>query len=160
MDLSKIAAAGSAKSMMVCHENLNIFHLGTLDNHCCFIPFAKNQDPFAPRENSKEFELLNGEWGFRYFDSVIDLEDDFVGIKPENSIPVCICLLKTCSVILKTRMRKSLLFFANTATLWATARATLRTIMMFFYSNDRFMGGYIREWCDHAVILERQSTVN
>lgn len=88
MDLSKIAAAGSAKSMMVCHENLNIFHLGALDNHCYFIPFAKNQDPFAPRENSKEFELLNGEWGFRYFDSVIDLEDDFVGIKPENSIPV------------------------------------------------------------------------
>ena len=33
-------------------------------------------------------ELLNGDWGFRYYDSIIDLEDDFVSVPPEKTIPV------------------------------------------------------------------------
>ena len=50
--------------------------------------FADGQNPFESREESRLFELLNGEWNFRYFDSVIDLEDDFLDIKGENTIPV------------------------------------------------------------------------
>ncbi|MCQ2519044.1 MAG: DUF4981 domain-containing protein [Lachnospiraceae bacterium] len=88
MNLEKIALPGSAKSKMIYHENPNELHINTLDKHAYFIPFDIGQNPFACREESSFFELLNGEWGFRYFDSVIDLEDDFVAIDSENTIPV------------------------------------------------------------------------
>ena len=79
MNISQIAKKGSAKAEMIYHENPDVFHVNTLENHCYFIPFGKEkgQDPFGPREKSKRFELLNGKWGFRYYDSLIDLEDDF-----------------------------------------------------------------------------------
>lgn len=35
-----------------------------------------------------EWSFLNGNWGFRYYDSIIDLEDDFIHEKFENTIPV------------------------------------------------------------------------
>ena len=88
MDISKIAAAGSAKSYMIYHEDPSSLHIGTLPPHCYFIPFANGEDCFAQRECSSCFELLNGEWGFRYFDSIIDLEDDFTAIKAEKTLPV------------------------------------------------------------------------
>lgn len=88
MELNKIAKPGSPKSRMIYHEDLNNLHIGTLDKHCYFIPFEKGEDPFAKRESSGRFELLNGDWKFRYFDSVIDLEDEFVGIDTDNTIPV------------------------------------------------------------------------
>ncbi len=88
MNLSRIAAAGSPKSRMIYHEDLENLHVGTMDKHCYFIPFAKGEDPFSDREQSGRFELLNGDWKFRYFDSVVDLEDDFIGIETDNTIPV------------------------------------------------------------------------
>ncbi len=88
MNIYKIAAAGSAKSEMVYHEDPNVPHVGTLREHCYFIPFGKEQQPFMNREDSRFFELLNGDWGFRYFDSIIDIEDDFVSVKAEKTIPV------------------------------------------------------------------------
>ena len=88
MNLEKIALPGSAKGKMIYHENPDELHINTLDKHAYFIPFDEEQNPFANREESAYFELLNGEWGFRYFDSVIDLEDDFATIIPENTIPV------------------------------------------------------------------------
>ncbi len=88
MDLSKIANPGSPKSRMIYHEDMEKLHIGTLDKHCYFIPFSKGEDPFADRESSGRFKLLNGDWKFRYFNSVIDLEDDFVGIDTDTTIPV------------------------------------------------------------------------
>ncbi len=88
MNLEKIAAPGSAKSKMIYHEDPDKLHMGTLEKHAYFIPFDREQDPFASREESNSFELLNGEWGFRYFESVIDLEDDFTAIIPKKTIPV------------------------------------------------------------------------
>lgn len=88
MNLSHIAKAGTAKNCMTLHENPEALHEGTLKSHCYFIPFEKGQDPFTNRTASKRFELLNGDWGFRYFASVIDLEDDFPAVKADNSIPV------------------------------------------------------------------------
>lgn len=76
------------KKYLKYHENPEVLHVGTLENHCYFIPFAKNENPFEERENSSEFELLNGEWGFRYFSSIIDLEDNFLFIQAENKIKV------------------------------------------------------------------------
>ena len=78
MNLEKISAKNSPKSKMIYHENPERLHVNTLEKHCYFIPFAKEQNPFLGREESKQFELLNGEWRFAYYDSVIDLEDDFL----------------------------------------------------------------------------------
>ncbi|MGN0700326.1 MAG: glycoside hydrolase family 2 TIM barrel-domain containing protein [Oscillospiraceae bacterium] len=88
MDISKIAAPGSPKSRMIYHEDPQSLHINTLSKHCYFIPFAEGQDAFADREQSDRFELLNGDWGFRYYDSIIDLEDDFVSVSAEKTIPV------------------------------------------------------------------------
>lgn len=88
MDISKIAKKDSAKSKLIYHENPEVFHVNSLDNHCYFIPFADGQNAFEAREKSQKFELLNGNWGFRYFDSIIDLEDDFTKIAAKKTIPV------------------------------------------------------------------------
>ncbi len=88
MNISKISTPGSHKSKMIYHEDPQSLHINTLSEHAYFVPFAKTQDPFASRYDSKLFELLNGDWGFRYFDSIIDLEDNFVSIKAEKTIPV------------------------------------------------------------------------
>ena len=87
MNISQIARAGSAKACMVYHENPDIFHVNTLENHSYFIPFGcgKGQNPFLPRGKSERFELLNGKWGFRYYNSIIDLEDDFADGKTARS---------------------------------------------------------------------------
>lgn len=92
MDLSKIAAAGSAKSHMIYHESSETLHVNTLDDHAYFIPFEAGkqagQNPFEAREKSNRFELLSGIWGFKFYKSVIDLEDDFTKIEPETTINV------------------------------------------------------------------------
>lgn len=88
MDISKISAADSPKSKMIYHEDPQQLHIGTLGKHCYFIPFSKEQDPFESREKSERFELLNGEWNFRYYDSIIDLEDDFISVPFTKTIPV------------------------------------------------------------------------
>lgn len=88
MDMSLIARKGSAKSGMVYHEDPAVLHVGTLPPHCYFVPFKDGADPFAERECSDRFELLDGEWGFCYYDSIIDLPDDFTDIEPDKTIPV------------------------------------------------------------------------
>ena len=81
MNVLQVAKAGSSKAEMIYHENSNVFHVNTLDNHSYFIPFGKKQNPFDAREKSERFELLNGKWGFRYYNSLIDLEDNFTSPK-------------------------------------------------------------------------------
>ncbi|MBR1750224.1 MAG: glycoside hydrolase family 2 [Ruminococcus sp.] len=88
MDISKIAKEGSAKSFMIYHESGETLHYGTLPPHAYFIPFAKGQNCFADRENSDRFELLNGSWGFTYYESIIDMPDDFVLLKPKAELDV------------------------------------------------------------------------
>ena len=88
MDISKISAPNSPKSKMIYHEDPRKLHINTLEKHCYFIPFALEQDPFEDRENSSRFKFLNGEWDFRYYDSIIDMEDDFVSVPFEKKIPV------------------------------------------------------------------------
>lgn len=78
MDISIIAGQGSPKSYMTFHEDPTKLHIGTLPDHCYFIPFGKEQDAFAERERSRFFELLNGEWDFAYYDSIVDMPDDFI----------------------------------------------------------------------------------
>lgn len=88
MDITKISRPGSPKSKMVFHENLNELHVGTLSPRCYFVPFANGQDPFAARTESGRLELLNGDWEFKYYPSIIDLEDDFTSMSFDKTIPV------------------------------------------------------------------------
>ncbi|MCQ2576514.1 MAG: DUF4981 domain-containing protein [Treponema sp.] len=88
MNVSDFAKNGSAKSFMIYHENLEALHINTLENHAYFIPFGKNQNPFETRENSQCFELLNGQWDFKYYESALNLEDDFPSVTPDCKIPV------------------------------------------------------------------------
>lgn len=88
MDISKISACGSPKSKMIYHEDPQQLHIGTLEKHCYFIPFAADGSPFDRRENSSRFELLNGEWEFRYYDSIIDTEDDFTALPFDTKLTV------------------------------------------------------------------------
>ncbi len=88
MNIQSIAGTDSAKSKMIYHEDLERLHINTLPNRCYYVPFGKGQNPFESREKSEYFELLNGEWGFRYFSSIIDLEDDFTFVEAEKTIPV------------------------------------------------------------------------
>ncbi len=88
MDLKAISVPGSQRSKMTLHENPHALHVGTLPPHPYFIPFEERQDPFSDRRESKRLELLNGEWGFTYRGSVVDLPDNFCDLSPETKIPV------------------------------------------------------------------------
>lgn len=88
MNITNIAAPGTPKSHMSFHEDPCSLHINTLPRHCYYIPFDKEQDPFMPRENSLRFELLNGEWNFKYYDSILDLEDNFTSLTFEHTLPV------------------------------------------------------------------------
>ena len=87
MDISKLAAPGTPKANLIYHEDPQILHVNTLAKHCYFIPFAPDQSNSA-REDSERLELLNGEWDFRYYDSAIDLEDDFTALPGAVKMPV------------------------------------------------------------------------
>ena len=88
MKASQIAAPNSPKSKLIYHENPEALHINTLPCRCYFVPFGKDQNPFADRESSERFELLNDYWGFRYYESALDLEDDFTEKKAGVAIPV------------------------------------------------------------------------
>ena len=88
MDITKIAKKGTPKSFLAYHEDSNIFHKNTLENHAYFIPFDLSQNPFDGREKSNRFELLNGEWDFSYYESIIDLPDDFLSLPHKSKIKV------------------------------------------------------------------------
>ncbi len=88
MNISLISKSGTPKSKMIYHENPEALHIGTLPPHRYFIPFGKAQNPYESRYNSKFMELLNGDWNFTYYDSIIDMPDDFISLKSGNTIPV------------------------------------------------------------------------
>ncbi len=88
MNISKLAAPGTSKSQMIFHEDPERLHVGTLEKRCYFVPFGSAQNPFDNRENSERFELLNGDWDFRYYESVIDLEDDFTDVPFNKKLAV------------------------------------------------------------------------
>ena len=88
MDISAISKKNSPKNRMIYHEDPQALHIGTLPKHCYFIPFAPGEDSFSARENSSRFELLNGEWDFSYYDSIVDMEDDFTVLSGSEKMPV------------------------------------------------------------------------
>lgn len=60
------------------YENLHVLHENTLPNRSYYIPASKKmQNLVEHREESDRFQLLNGNWKFRYYDSIYDLQDKF-----------------------------------------------------------------------------------
>ena len=75
------------------YEYLHTHHLGTTPNRAYFIPASTRMDDLVEhREHSDRFQLLNGDWKFKYFDSVHDLTDEFYAAEYDatdwNTIPV------------------------------------------------------------------------
>ena len=60
------------------YENLHVLHENTAANRSYYIPAEERFDDLVEnREHSGRFQLLNGMWRFRYFDSIYDLKDEF-----------------------------------------------------------------------------------
>jgi beta-galactosidase len=72
------------------HESLQHLHVNTLPNHAYFIPHASRETALTgDRTQSGRLTLLNGQWCFRYFDSVLDVpEDVFTPGLTNDTIPV------------------------------------------------------------------------
>ncbi len=60
------------------HEDPQKLHVNTEDNRNYFIPFSENTNPFEERESSNRFMLLNGTWNFKFYNSFLDIEEDFL----------------------------------------------------------------------------------
>ena len=59
-------------------EDLHTHHVGTTPNRCYFIPASRRMDDLVEhREHSDRFQLLNGNWKFKYSQSIHDFEDTF-----------------------------------------------------------------------------------
>ncbi len=59
-------------------ENLNVLHENTMPDRAYYIPSDRRQDDLVEhREASGRFQLLNGEWDFRYYESIYDLKEEF-----------------------------------------------------------------------------------
>ena len=74
-------------------ENLLIQSENTLPNRAYFIPASSRFDDTAEhRDRSDRFQLLNGDWKFRYYSSIHDLTERFYeeGFEPDgyDTIPV------------------------------------------------------------------------
>lgn len=60
------------------YENLSVLHENTMPNRGYYIPASKKMHTLVScREQSDRFQLLNGEWNFRYYESIYDLNAKF-----------------------------------------------------------------------------------
>lgn len=60
------------------YENLHVLHENTMPNRAYYIPASKFMEELVEhRENSDRIQMLNGEWKFRYFESIYDLKAKF-----------------------------------------------------------------------------------
>lgn len=60
------------------YENLQVLHENTLPSRSYYIPASRFMDTLSEhRESSDRFQLLNGKWKFRYFNSIYELREPF-----------------------------------------------------------------------------------
>ena len=60
------------------YENHHLLHENTMPNRSYYIPASCRTDNLVEhRELSDRMQLLNGDWKFRYYDSIYDLKDAF-----------------------------------------------------------------------------------
>ena len=72
------------------YQDLHTLHVNTLPNRAYYVPFSREEAARGDvREKSDRFTSLNGEWHFRYFESVGELPEDFLSPQqPMERIPV------------------------------------------------------------------------
>lgn len=57
------------------YEDLNNLHVGTMPNHAYFMPASTRMDTTGERRaDSDRFDLLNGDWMFRYYSGIYDVD--------------------------------------------------------------------------------------
>lgn len=60
------------------YEDLKTLHMNTMPNRAYYIPASVSVDTVGEkRQNSDRFLLLNGNWKFRYYESIYDLKEKF-----------------------------------------------------------------------------------
>ena len=60
------------------YENLHLLHENTLPSRAYFIPASRRMDDLVEhREYSDRIQLLSGQWKFRYYASIYDLQERF-----------------------------------------------------------------------------------
>ena len=60
------------------YESLEILHDNTMEPRAYYIPASVRMDDLVEnREHSDRFQLLNGEWSFKYFESIYEVTDSF-----------------------------------------------------------------------------------
>ncbi len=60
------------------HEDPHNLHVGTMPNRAYYVPYSSvDRATVGERLNSERFQLLNGDWSFRYFDSFLDIDYPF-----------------------------------------------------------------------------------
>lgn len=60
------------------YENLQVLHENTMPNRAYYIPASGFMDSLIlQRESSDRVQMLNGEWKFRYFESIYEVKEEF-----------------------------------------------------------------------------------
>lgn len=60
------------------YEDLTTLHLNTMPNRAYYIPASVSMDTVGEKRGSSDrFVLLNGNWKFRYYESIYNLKDKF-----------------------------------------------------------------------------------
>jgi len=60
------------------YENLHILHENTMPDRAYYIPASGTMDLLVHNRNASDrFQLLNGDWKFRYYSSIYDLQERF-----------------------------------------------------------------------------------
>ena len=60
------------------YENLNVLHENTMPYRAYYMPASKFMGALVhDRENSDRIQMLNGNWKFRFYESIYDLEEKF-----------------------------------------------------------------------------------
>lgn len=68
------------------YEDLCMLHDGTMPARAYYIPASERMaDPVEHREESDRMQFLNGNWKFRYYDSIYDVKDTFYAKEYDTS---------------------------------------------------------------------------
>lgn len=59
-------------------EDPKALHIGTMEDRAYYIPYPAGSDIRSEdRSSSQRFQLLNGQWDFKYFNSIYDVAEEF-----------------------------------------------------------------------------------
>lgn len=60
------------------YEDLHMLHENTMADRCYYVPASVRMDGLVEhREQSDRIQMLNGQWKFKYYDSIYELEEPF-----------------------------------------------------------------------------------